>query len=129
MARLTPLVRSITDDGHGRWRWQLSGIDVLGSSLSPCFTVKMDFVENERIDFAPEPPSGAHERAAVTGWYVLSDPPNARSGTRLRTSLEISLELPLPRLSRPAVESAMRRVVDGMGAQFSRNLLKELKKG
>lgn len=126
LARLTPMVRSITDDGRGHWRWQLAGIDVLGSSLTPSFTVAMEFVENERIDFTPAPPKGLSERAAVTGWYVLSDPPAGTSGVALATSLEIALELPLPRVSRPAVESAMRRVVGGMGTQFSKNLLREL---
>lgn len=102
---------------------------MLGSSLSPSFTVQMVFVEHERIDFTPDPPQGVDERAAVTGWYVLSDPPTGTSGTALATSLEIALELPLPKMSRPAVESAMRRVVDGMGTQFSKNLLKELDRG
>lgn len=126
LAELTPLVRSITDDGQGHWRWQLGGIDVLGSSLTPSFTVRMSFVEHERIDFCPDPPRGMDERAAVTGWYVLSDPPTGTSGVALATSLEIVLELPLPGVARPAVESAMRRVVDGMGAQFSANLQREL---
>jgi hypothetical protein len=126
LARLTPLVRSITDDGKNHWRWQLGGIDVLGSSLSPSFTVEMVFEEHERIDFAPAPPKGIEERAAVTGWYALSDPPTGTPGVALATSLEIALDLPLPRVSRPAVEGAMRRVVDGMGTQFSKNLLQEL---
>lgn len=125
LARLTPLVRSITDDGRGNWHWKLSGIDVLGTSLSPSFTVAMDFTERERIDFTPAPPPGRPERAAVTGWYVLGDV--AGSGrTHLATSLEITVDLPLPRLSRRAVEASMQRVVDAMGTSFSRNLLAHL---
>ena len=129
VARLTPLVRSITDDGEDHWRWQLGGIDVLGSSLSPSFTVAMDFDPQQRIDITPAPPPGRPERAAVTGWYVLAEPPRGRRGVHLSTSLEIAVDLPLPRLSRFAVEASMQRVVDGMGAVFAKNLLAHLSKG
>ena len=119
-------MRSITDVGHDHWRWQLGGIEVLGSSLSPSFTVAMGFAPQHRIDITPAPPRGRSERAAVTGWYVLADPPRGRHGVHLSTSLEIAVDLPLPRLSRFAVEASMQRVVDGMGVAFARNLLAHL---
>jgi hypothetical protein len=129
VAGLTPLVRSITDVGGGLWRWQLGGIDVLGASLSPSFTVAMGFQPRERIDITPAPPPGRSERAAVTGWYVLTEPPPRRPGVHLATSLTIAVELPLPRMSRRAVEASMQRVVDGMGVAFAKNLLAHLAEG
>lgn len=124
VASLTPLVRSITDDGDDHWRWRLGGIDVLGATLAPTFTVAMVFDEPSRIDFTPAPPPGRSERAAVTGWYVLEERPGGRC--HLAISMEIALDLPLPRVSRRAVEGSVQRVVDGMGGAFSKNLLAHL---
>ena len=126
VARLMPVVRSITDDGQGHWRWRLAGLDVAGRSFELAFTVAMAFDDRVRIDFTPAPPSGSTERAAVTGWYLLEDPPDGGEGVKLSTSLDIAVDLPLPRLARGAVEASMQRVIDGMGASFSKNLLTHL---
>ena len=37
MARLTKYVKRITEDGD-TWRWELSGLEVLGRSFAPAFT-------------------------------------------------------------------------------------------
>lgn len=126
VARLMPVVRSITDDGQGHWRWRLAGIDVAGRSLELAFTVAMTFDPQKRIDFTPAPPAGATERASVTGFYLLEEPDDGKSGVKLSTSLEIDVELPIPRLARGTVEGAMQRVIDGMGSSFSKNLLTHL---
>ncbi|WKN48597.1 SRPBCC family protein [Nocardioides sp. Arc9.136] len=126
VARLTPLLKRIDADGE-HWTWHMSGLDVLGVQVAPTFTERMSYRELERIDFSHDPPAGSSERAGVEGWYVLTEVPEAEGGgTHLATSLDITLELPLPRLSSPAVTAAMRGVMGQMGERFSRNLLAHL---
>ncbi|MCW2794055.1 MAG: Polyketide cyclase / dehydrase and lipid transport [Nocardioides sp.] len=122
VAELTPFLKGITADGD-LWRWEMSGLDVLGVKVAPAFTERMVFDELERIDFRHEPPQGTTERSGVEGWYDLSD---ADGGTHLATSLEIRLDLPLPKMSSPAVTAAMKGVMGQMGDRFSRNLLAHL---
>jgi hypothetical protein len=122
VAELTPFLKRITADGE-LWRWEMSGLDVLGVKVAPAFTERMVFDELVRIDFHHEPPPGTTERSGVEGWYDLTD---AEDGTHLATSLEISLDLPLPRASSPAVTAAMRGVMATMGDRFSQNLLDHL---
>ena len=123
VARLTPFVKSIEPDGD-HWFWTMSGFDVLGRSIAPAFTERMVFDEPRRIEFHHEPPDGATERAGVNGWYDLSDGPGGT--TRLETKLDICLDAPLPRLSAPAVRTAMKGVMATMGDRFSKNLLAHL---
>lgn len=129
IAELTPFLKRVSADGD-HWRWEMSGLDVLGVKVAPAFTERMVFDELERIEFHHDPPAGATERSGVEGWYDLSDadPGDGAGGpaTHLATSLEITLDLPLPRLSRPAVVSAMKGVMGTMGDRFSANLLREL---
>ncbi|MDN4172134.1 hypothetical protein QWY28_04195 [Nocardioides sp. SOB77] len=126
VAELTPLLRRIDAEGE-HWTWHMTGLDVLGVQVSPTFTERMSYRELERIDFTHEPPAGVTERAGVEGWYVLTEVPESEGGgTHLATSLDITLELPLPKLSSPAVTAAMRGVMGQMGERFSRNLLAHL---
>ena len=60
------------------------------------------------------------------GGSARADFPGGDAGTRLTTSLEITLDLPLPKVSRPAVRATMSTVIDQMGDRFSRNLLDHL---
>ncbi|HTW17629.1 MAG TPA: SRPBCC family protein [Nocardioides sp.] len=122
ITRLTPFLKRVSADGE-HWRWEMTGLDVLGVKVAPAFTERMRFVDGERIEFEHDPPAGVHERSGVAGWYDLADAPG---GTRLATSLEITLDLPLPRLSAPAVTAAMRGVLGTMGDRFSANLLREV---
>lgn len=122
MARLTKYVKRITADGN-TWRWELSGLEVLGRSIAPAFTERMVFEEPDRIEFHHEPP-GRREPAGVNGWYQLTALEDG--STRLETDMSICVELPLPRLSGKAVERVMRSVLDSMGDGFSRNLLEHL---
>ena len=122
VARLTPFVRQIGAEGD-HWQWDLSGLSVLGVGFSPSFTELMEYAEPRRIEFRHDPPPGVSERAAVVGWYELEE---VDGGTRLTTSLEVTVDLPLPRASRPAVRAAMNAVLAQMGARFSRNLLDHL---
>jgi carbon monoxide dehydrogenase subunit G len=122
IAEMTPFVERITADGD-HWTWSLSGLDVLGVSVAPTFTERMHFEEPSRIEFRHDPPEGAHERSAVEGWYDLAE---HEQGTHLRTSLDITLDLPLPKLSSRAVTATMRGVVAKMGDRFSENLLQRL---
>ena len=122
VAELTPFVRWITEDGD-HWRWELSGLKVLGVGVEPAFTELMTYDEPERIEFRHDPPDGERERSGVEGWYELTE---VDEGTRLVTSLEITLDLPLPRASSRAVKAAMGKVVDQMGERFSKGLLAHL---
>lgn len=123
IARLTPFLKRVSAEGE-HWRWEMTGLDVLGVKVAPAFTERMVFVDGERIEFRHDPPAGVRERSGVEGWYDLAD---VRSGgTRLATSLEITLDLPLPRLSAPAVTATMKGVLATMGDRFSANLLREL---
>lgn len=122
VAELTPFVRTITADGD-HWHWQLSGLRVLGVGVAPAFTELMVLDEPQRIAFRHDPPHRQPERSGVEGWYALTE---VAEGTRLVTSLEISLELPLPRAARRAVKAAMTGVIDQMGERFSKNMLAHL---
>jgi len=122
MARFTPFLKSITADGD-LWRWQLSGLNVLGAKVAPAFTERMVFREPDRIEFRHDPPDGTTEQAGVAGWYALTP---THDGTELVTELEITLDLPLPKASGRAVRAAMRKVIDRMGDRFSENLLGHL---
>lgn len=122
VAEMTPFVRRITADGE-HWRWEMSGLTVLGVGVSPAFTERMTYDEPRRIEFHHDPPPGATERSAVEGWYELEE---VEEGTRLTTALEITLDLPLPKMSGRAVTAAMNAVIDQMGERFSRNLLAHL---
>lgn len=119
IARFTPFVSDIHErDGH--WIWTMSGLKVLGKGFSATFTEKMTLTDQTRIEFTHDPPHGQSERAAVNGFYELSD---VDGGTHLKTSLEVCTDLPLPRVSSAAVRKAMKGVMDGMGDRFSKNLL------
>jgi hypothetical protein len=122
LAELTPFVRRISAMDE-LWFWEMSGLEVLGVGIAPAFTEQMTFREQERIEFRHAPPNGKRERAGVQGWYALAD---AEGGTHLATSLEVQLELPLPRLSAPAVNIAMKGVMATMGDRFAKNLLDHL---
>jgi carbon monoxide dehydrogenase subunit G len=122
MARLTRFVKRITADGD-TWRWELTGLEVLGRSIAPAFSERMVFEEPDRIEFHHEPPN-RREPAGVNGWYALT--PLEDGATRLETDMTICVELPLPRVSSRAVERVMRSVLDSMGDGFSTNLLKHL---
>lgn len=126
LARLTPLVRRIQDDGN-TWVWHMAGIEVLGIEVAPVFTEAMDFAPQERIDFAHAPPAGARERGGADGHYLLSDAESAdEPATRLEIRITIHVDLPLPQLSRTAVEKVMEQSMARTGEAFARNLLRHL---
>jgi len=125
VARLTPFVKSIvpTPDGE-HWIWTMSGIQVGGYGFTATFTEKMTLTEPSRLDFAHDPPEGKPERAAVAGHYVLTE--LGPEETRLETSLEVCIDLPLPRVSKGMVGRTMKGVMGTMGDRFSKNLLDHL---
>jgi carbon monoxide dehydrogenase subunit G len=121
LTELTPLLRRIDADGE-RWVWHMMGISALGVEVAPSFTETMDFTPEQRIDFA-HTPDGRHERAGADGVYLLSD---VDVGTRLEISITIHVELPLPRVSRAAVQGVMEQSMQRTGDRFARNLLDHL---
>lgn len=123
VAHLTPFLRTVREHGE-HWVWELARVPVLGKSFSFTFTERMAFDEPHRIDFTHDPEVGhGDENAGVDGWYSLSP---RDEGTHLETSMAISVELPFPGLTRPAVTTAMKGVVALMGQRFSHNLLEHL---
>ena len=125
VARFTPFISGITAEGD-HWIWTLAGLKVAGKSFGATFTEKMTLDEGVRIEFTHDPPPGTKERAGVHGWYALSDHPGPEGGVRLETSLEICIDLPLPKVSGGAVRSTMKGVMHQMGERFSKNLLDHL---
>ena len=123
LAALTPLVRRIDVVGD-TWVWHLRGISALGVSVAPSFTEQMAFDEERRITFEHRPPDGRHERAGAHGVYELSELSTGR--TRLFIDITLCVELPLPRLSRRAVERVMATTMQRTGDRFGLNLYRRL---
>lgn len=123
LARFTPLIKAIKADGD-LWCWQLTGFSALGTSVAPSFSERMKLVDQERIDFAHDPPTGSNERAGADGTYLLTDLGEGR--TRLFIDITIWVDLPLPRLARRAVERVMDESMDRTGDRFASNLYRHL---
>jgi carbon monoxide dehydrogenase subunit G len=121
VARLTPMVRSIEDQG-ATWLWKLAPIEVLGKSVGLSFTEKMDLDATTRIEFTHAP--RGEERAGVEGTYELDE---QGSGTRLSIDLGVHVDLPFPRLAKVAVQASMQAVIAAMGAGFAHNLDRHLR--
>ena len=120
---LTPLLHRI--DTHGdRWVWHMMGINALGVEIAPSFTETMQFDPRERIDFEhTPPPDGPPERAGADGVYRLAD---TDGGTLLDIEITIHVQLPLPQVSRGAVQRVMEQSMARTGDRFGRNLLDHL---
>ena len=123
LADLTPLVRSIEATGS-QWRWVLSGIEALGLKVEAVFTERMEFIEQRQITFTHDPSTGSRERAGVEGVYNLT--PTARNATDLQVDLTLSADLPLPGLSRQAVERVLVSTMRATGQRFASNLYERL---
>jgi carbon monoxide dehydrogenase subunit G len=121
VAKLTPMVRSIEDRG-ATWLWKLAPIEVLGKSIGLSFTERMEFTPTERIVYTHAPQG--EERAGVEGTYLLT---SHGSGTRLSIELGVDVDLPFPRLAKPAVQASMQAVIAAMGVGFARNLERQLR--
>ena len=59
----------------------------------------------------------------VEGTYALTD---SGDGTRLAIELGVDVDLPFPRLAKPAVQASMQAVIAAMGVGFARNLERQL---
>lgn len=123
LAELTPLVRSIEANGS-QWEWALNGIEALGLKVEAVFTERMEFVEQSKIVFTHDPPPGSRERAGVEGIYTLT--PEGRKATELVVDLTLLVDLPLPRLSRHAVEPVLLSTMRVTGQRFAANLYEQL---
>ncbi len=123
LAELTPLVSSIEASGS-QWLWTLNGIEALGTKIEAAFTETMEFNDGCQIVFTHDPPPGKREHAAVDGIYDLEAA--GPEVTDLRIDLKLSVDLPLPRLSRFAVEKIMLSTMRLTGQHFATNLYKRL---
>lgn len=121
LTKLTPYLKRIDVDGK-HWTWNLTHIPVMSATVAPVFTEVMTFDEPTRITFEHDP-ERPDERTGVEGEYLLR--PDG-TGTRVAIDLEIWCDLPLPRVSRIAVETVMHGVVAAMGRRFASNMLRHL---
>ncbi|NYJ75948.1 SRPBCC family protein [Allobranchiibius huperziae] len=121
LPRLTPFLKRI-DVVDGKWVWTLTSIPVLTKQISPSFTEVMTFEPMTHITFTHDP-SKTDEQAGAEGSYTLT-PNGAR--THLAIDLEVSVDLPLPKLAKPGVLAGMNTVMAAMGSRFATNLLKHL---
>jgi carbon monoxide dehydrogenase subunit G len=122
LVRLTPNLTRIDTDGD-RWTWHLTRIPVLSTALRPSFTVVMTFEDGRRIDFAHDE-SRTEEQTGVEGEYLLSP-----EGERTHVAIDLTAwaDLPLPSVSRPAVQSTMHAFLVGTGRVFGRNMRRHLR--
>lgn len=120
---MTPLLAGISVDGD-RWCWQLSGIRALGVEIAPSFTEQMVFDEPSRIEFRHAPPAGQAERAGADGIYELTELDPDR--THLSIDITLRVDLPLPGLSRRAVERVMASTMARTGDVFAERLYRRL---
>jgi carbon monoxide dehydrogenase subunit G len=123
LAELTPLLDDISVDGD-RWCWQMSGISALGVDVAPAFTERMVFDPMESIRFSHEPPPGTVERAGADGIYTLESLDDHT--TRLSIDITLHVQLPLPKVSRRAVERVMWSTMTRTGDVFARRLYQRL---
>ena len=123
LAEMTPLLAGISVSGD-HWCWKLSGISALGVEIAPSFTEHMDFEPEEEIRFSHDPPAGAPERAGANGVYTLAD--NDDGSTHLSIDITLHVELPLPRVSRNAVERVMSSTMVRTGDVFANRLYARL---
>lgn len=121
LVRFTPNLRRIDTDGT-TWTWHLTRLPVLSAAIEPSFTVLMEFEEPRRIIFRRDD-SRTDENAGVEGEYLLEP---ANGGTQLSIDLNIWVDLPLPALTRSAVERIMTGVVAAMGFRFGQNMRRYL---
>ncbi|WP_425307690.1 SRPBCC family protein [Ammonicoccus fulvus] len=129
VAELTPFLHSIIDRGDGTWLWSMTGIATPTGRLSPAFTERMTLQRPSLIRFEHAPPPGSNEIAGADGEYHLTPRADGQRGCTLHIALTVMLFLPLPALSRPLFRTTMNKVIDQMGAGFSRNILAELAGG
>lgn len=123
---LTPYLQSI-DVGPVRedgtlWTWNLTRIPVLSATVMPTFTEVMTFDAPSRIGFAHDS-SRKDERTGVDGYYKVTP---SGTGAHVEIDLEIWCDLPLPKISRIAVETVMSGVVAAMGRRFATNMTHHL---
>ena len=123
LTEMTPLLEGIRVDGD-RWCWQLSGIRALGVEVAPSFTELMVFDEPSRIEFRHAPPTGHTERAGADGIYELAEVGPDR--THLSIDITLHVDLPLPKLSRRAVERVMASSMARTGDVFAERLYRRL---
>lgn len=123
LTEMTPLLDGIGVDGD-RWCWQLSGIRALGVEVAPSFTEQMTFDEPSRITFRHAPPAGRTERAGADGVYELTEV--APDRTHLSIDITLHVDLPLPALSRRAVERVMKSSMARTGDVFAERLYRRL---
>jgi carbon monoxide dehydrogenase subunit G len=125
LVRLTPLLTGIRTDGD-TWVWQMQRIKALGVGIDPVFTEAMTFQESggkRTIRYHHAPPHGADERVGAEGTYVVT---GREGATHLAIELTVSVELPLPTISGPAVRSVMSQLMTRTGDRFATNLLREV---
>jgi carbon monoxide dehydrogenase subunit G len=123
LAELTPLIDRISADGDV-WCWKLKRISALGVHVEPSFTELMTFDDGRKMTFEHRPPPATTEMAGARGVYTLAD--GADGGTDLSVDITIHVDLPLPAISRRAVQRVMASLMARTGDKFAENLYARL---
>ena len=119
LARLTPLINAIAADGD-LWCWSLKSISALGMNVTLSFTELMSFEQGRQIRFEHRPADETVELGGAEGTYTLAD--RAEGGTHLSIDITLHVDLPLPAISRRAVERVMASTMARTGKMFAANL-------
>lgn len=117
LAPMVPRIHEIVEIGD-RWCWRMRKYNVLGVTFQPSFTELIKTEPPDRIMFTHAPGS-RRENAGAEGEYRLDE---VEEGTHLYIRIKVSIELPLPRFVRGAVERIMLHEMGRTGDEFGANL-------
>lgn len=113
VAELIPRVQTATPLGPDTWRWTLEEHHALGHTVQPAFTVRIEDHAPSGVRFVHQPDPGAPDGRAGGGITLVAASSEATTAT---VDVEVSLDLPIPRLIRGAaralIELEVRRSVD-----------------
>lgn len=118
----TPFIRRVVVLAEDLWRWEVAGIRYPGGTFTAALTQRMTFSPPHLVTFRHDP-SGT-ELAGADGSFRVSAEDDGRA--RLDLEVEVSADIPAPRVSAPVVEGAMHVVMGVMRDRFVRSLERRL---
>lgn len=116
LARLLGRVDVTADLGAGRWRWTLQRVSAAGYEVRPEFTVRVLREAPERVRLVHDDTDGSGAPATSTTGEVALDA--EEGGTRVSFTLQLSLELDVPRLLAPVIRQVLRTNLEQVADHF-----------
>ncbi|MDX1622309.1 MAG: SRPBCC family protein [Nitriliruptorales bacterium] len=117
LAPMVPRIHAIEEIGD-RWCWRMRQYNVLGVKFQPSFTERIKTQPPDRIIFTHDP-GQRRENAGAEGEYRLEE---VDDGTHLWIEITVTVDLPLPKFVRGAVERVMLYEMGRTGDEFATNL-------